>query len=136
MRRPSPGTRRGAFRTRRCWPRWPARPCPAEPDSCRSETRGRESFGDVARTDRTVKLAFGRRVRADRDLRLGELFLTGVGIGTRCVGLRLVLGAALFELGGVGLGGRHGLALRNQIVADRKPAAVKASAMSRGPTEP
>src|SRR5690606_7606432 len=70
-----------------------------------------------ARTDRTEQLAFRACVGLDRDRDVLELRLARFRAGEQLVRLRLVLGAALLELGDVlGRGGR-GLALRHEIVA-------------------
>ncbi|EEF93560.1 hypothetical protein CATMIT_01808, partial [Catenibacterium mitsuokai DSM 15897] len=76
-----------------------------------------QRFGDVAWGHRAVQLAFGGGVGGDGHLHAFQLGLAAFGAVEQRLGLGFVIGAAGFELGQVGGGGRHGLALRNQVVA-------------------
>src|SRR5579875_642332 len=76
-----------------------------------------ERLGDIARTDRTEQLALGTGVGTDRGFGIFQLRAARLSIGKQFVGLGLVFGALLLEGIEVGLGGRHGLALRHQVVA-------------------
>src|SRR5690606_17547442 len=80
-------------------------------------TQPGQGIGDLARADRAVQLALGGSVGVDGDA--GALELGAARVGVAQLGLRLgfVLGAARLELGDVGGGGRHGLALRHEEVA-------------------
>src|SRR3569623_2029431 len=82
----------------------------------REAARGRR-FGDVRRADRAEQLAFGAGLGGDGDALVVQLSGTGLGRGQALALGLFHFSATLFERGQIGLGGGHGLALRQQVVA-------------------
>src|SRR3569623_518988 len=71
----------------------------------------------AARAGRAEQLAFGAGLGGDGDALVVQLSGTGLGRGQALALGLFQFSATLFERGQIGLGGGHGLALRQQVVA-------------------